>query len=146
MEPETRAQEECRERIAGWTKELFGAKVTARDDGRGYRVRFGSASVDVSVSAWGAGEAVVLASAPVVSGAALTPELMAYLLRKNCDTRLGAFGIAENGDVELRYSLVGSTCQREELRASLQYLMLAADLCDDEIVARWGGRRAVDGG
>ena len=59
--------------------------------------------------------------------AGLTPDLMAYLLRKNCETRFGAFGVSEAGDIELRYSLVGSTSQKEELRASVQYLMLAAD-------------------
>jgi Putative bacterial sensory transduction regulator len=125
-------------------KELFGTTVEPGDDGLAYRVHFGSASVYISVSPWGDNEAVILARAPVVSGTDLTPELMSYLLRKNCETRFGAFGISESGDIELRYSLVGSTCQKEELRASVRYLMLAADLCDDEIVARWGGRRALD--
>ena len=141
-----RIQEACGARVAAWMKELFGAKLSTLEEGRGHRVRFGSAWVDVSVSAWGEAEAVITASAPVVSGATLGLDLMAYLLRKNCETRFGAFGVSEAGDIELRYSLVGSTAQREELRASVQYLMLAADLCDDEIVARWGGRRAADGG
>lgn len=139
---QSRIEQEVRERVVAWMKELFGATVEPSPEGRGHRMRFGSAAVYLTVSPWGENEAVILATAPVVSGTDLTPELMRHLLRKNCETRFGAFGISENGDIELRYSLVGSTCQKEELKASIRYLMLAADLCDDEIVARWGGRRA----
>ena len=137
-------QEQVHQRVAAWTKELFGEAATPLPDDARYRVRFGSAFVDVSVAPWGDKEAIVVARAPVVAGAAVDAELMRHLLHKNCETRFGAFGIGDDGEIELRYAIVGSTCQKEELKASVQYLMLAADLSDDEIVRRWGGLRARD--
>lgn len=144
MEQESQVVAEVRERMAAWMQEIFGTMARPRQDGAGLRVHFGSAFVDVSVSGWGANEAVVLTSAEVVSGAELTPELLRWLLDKNCEMRFGAYGITPSGDIEFRHAIVGSTCQKEELKASVQYVMLVADLADDQIVARWGGKRAVD--
>jgi hypothetical protein len=144
MDSPTRVQKEVYDRVAAWTVELFTAAAKPIEGRDGYRVAFGSAFVELTVGPVGDSEAVVVARAPVVSGASLTPDLLRYLLRKNCDTRFGAFGVGDDGDIELRYSIVGTTCQKAELRAAVQYLMLAADLCDDEIVARWGGLRARD--
>jgi hypothetical protein len=146
MELQSRVAQEVHARVAFWIAKLFGDSAKLCNGGGAYRIHFGSAFVEVSVTPWGDKEAVVVARAPVVSATDVTPELMHYLLRKNADTRFGAFAIGDSGDIELRYSIVGSTCQEQELRASVQYLMLAADLCDDEIVARWGGLRARDRG
>jgi Putative bacterial sensory transduction regulator len=141
---QNRMQQEVHGRVGAWLAELYGSTVKALADGAGYRVPFGSASVEVSVSAWGEGEAVVVARAAVVTGATMSAELMRELLRKNCETRFGAFGVTPGGDVEYRHSVVGSTCQKEEVKASVQYVMLVADLSDDEIVRTWGGHRALD--
>jgi hypothetical protein len=146
MEFQSRVEEEVHGRVTAWIAKLFGASAKPTQDARAHRVSFGSAFVEVSVATWGDKEAVVVARAPVVSGTDVTPDLMRYLLRKNADTRFGAFAITDAGDIELRYAMVGSTCQEGELRAAVQYLMLAADLCDDEIVSRWGGLRARDRG
>ena len=131
-------------------QELFGERVKSYDDGRGYRLHFGSAAVDVLVSAWGDSESIIVARivarATVVRGALMTPELMKYLLNKNSEIRFAAFSVDKDGDIEARHAIVGSTCQKEELKASVQQVMLVADLCDDEIVARWGGLRALDRG
>ena len=69
---------------------------------------------------------------------------MRHLLERNCEARFGAFGVTRGGEIEFRHSIVGSACQKEELKASVQYVMLTADLSDDEIVKKWGGRRATD--
>lgn len=144
MKVDTKIQAETRARVLAWAEELFGANAAHTNDGLGARVHFGSSFVELSVSAVGDTEAVVIARAPVVTGSAINADLLRYLLRKNCDTRFGAFGVDDTGEIELRYAIVGSTCQKAELRAALQYLMLAADLADDEIIARWGGVRARD--
>jgi hypothetical protein len=39
---------------------------------------------------------------------------------------------------------VGSTCDREELKALVMAVATTADRLDDEIVAKWGGERAMD--
>ena len=131
-------------RVGVWLAELFGASATSADGGAGYRVRFGSALVEVTVSPLGDAEAVIVARAPVVEGADVTAELMRHLLARNCEARFGAFGVTRDGAIEFRHSIVGSACQKEELKASVQYVMLTADLADDEIVGKWGGRRASD--
>ena len=144
MKFESELQKDVYERVGVWMKELFGERAAPLDDGSGYRARFGSASVDVSVSPWGANEAVILARAAVVSGADVNAELMRYLLDKNCEVRFGAFGVDKSGDIVFQHAIVGSACQKEELKASVQAVMLVADLCDEQIIARWGGRRAID--
>jgi len=135
--------EEVHARVGAWLAEMFGS---ASPEGAGYWVRFGSALVEVTVSPLGDAEAVIVARAPVVEGATVTPELMRHLLERNCEARFGAFCLTREGGIEFRHSIVGSACQKEELKASVQYVMLTADLSDDEIVKRWGGRRASDRG
>lgn len=141
---ESQVQRDVHERVGAWMNELFGERAAPRDDGPGFRAHFGSTSVDVSVSALGSNEAVILARAAVVSGATIDAELMRFLLDKNCEVRFGAFGIDKDGDVVFQHAIVGSACQKEELKASVQAVMLVADLCDEQIVARWGGHRAID--
>jgi len=144
MDFESQIQKDVHERVGLWMKEIFGERAAPLESGPGYRGHFGSASIEVSVSPWGDNEAVILARAVVVSGATINAELMRYLLDKNCEVRFGAFGIDKNGDIVFQHAIVGSACQKEELKASVQGVMLVADLSDEDIVARWGGRRAID--
>jgi len=144
MTEQNRTVQEVDGRVGAWLQELFGKSVSPAEGGAGYRVRFGSALVEVSVSPLGDAEAVIVARAPVVVGADVNAELMRHLLERNCDARFGAFGVTRGGEIEFRHSIVGSACQKEELKASVQYVMLTADLADDEIVKKWGGRRASD--
>src|SRR5262249_9065680 len=133
------------ERVGAWMKDIFGDKAAPLEGKGGVRLSFGSTSVDVTVSAWGSNEAVILARAVVVSGASIDADLMRYLLEKNCEVRFGAFGVDKVGDIVFQHAIIGSACQKEELKASVQAVMLVADLSDEQITARWGGRRAIDG-
>jgi hypothetical protein len=144
MTLQSRVQQEVHGRVGTWLTELFGGAARPREGGAGYEVRFGSALAEVSVAALGEGEAVIVVRAAVVKGASVSAELMSHLLGRNCETRFGAFGVNAAGEIEYRHSILGSTCQKEEVKASVQYVMLVADLADDEIVKRWGGRRALD--
>jgi hypothetical protein len=144
MDQANKLKNEVEARVAAWMRELFGTMTQPREGGGLHRVHFGSATVDVSVTPWGEREVVITAQAAVVHGATLQPDLMQYLLQKNGELRFGAFGLDATGDIVFRHSIVGSTCQKEELKASVQQVMLVADLSDDEIVKRWGGRRARD--
>jgi hypothetical protein len=144
MDFESQVQRDVHARVGTWMKEIFGEQAAPLAGGPGYRARFGSASVDVAVSAWGDNEAVILARAAVVSGATINAELMRYLLDKNCEVRFGAFGVDKNGDIVFQHAIIGSACQKEELKTSVQQVMLVADLSDEQIVARWGGHRAID--
>ena len=136
---------ETHARIDTWMRELFGTMVQdPRPDGT-IRVRVGSAVTETTLVPWGE-EHVVSTRARVAAGADLAPELLRYLLRRNDDVRFGAFGLDADGVIFFRHAIVAGTCDREELRASVTSVALVADRYDDEIVTRWGGRRAADAG
>ena len=144
MEFEHKVQLDCYHKVAALMKELFGEQVQTRDDGPLFGLPMGSAFVQVGVWPWGTDNAVVMTRALVVREVELTPELMHYLLRKNDEMRYGAFGLDNDGDIFFQYAVVGTTCGKEELKASVLAVGSVADRLDDEIVSRWGGRRAFD--
>lgn len=144
MEFTTKKQEEIYTTVGKWMKELFGDLVVAREDVPVYGIRFGSAFIQVSVYAWGEEEATITTRAYVVYGAEITLELARYLLKKNEEMRFGAFGVDDEGDIEFEHTILGASAQPEELKASVYTVMKVADEYDDEIVAKWGGQRALD--
>jgi hypothetical protein len=58
--------------------------------------------------------------------------------------RFGAFGLDSDNDVFFEHSIVGSTSDKVELKASVMAVVMTADRYDDQISSRWGGTRAVD--
>ncbi|MEW6283917.1 MAG: YbjN domain-containing protein [Candidatus Eremiobacterota bacterium] len=144
MQFETPAQKETYEKIAPWMKELFGHFAGQRDDAPAFGIWVGSALAQTMVYPWRDNEAVISTRAYVVTGAELTQELMHYLLRENDRMSFGAFGVDEDGDVFFEHTILGSTCDPPELKSSVLSVVLVADEYDDEIVARWGGQRAID--
>ena len=108
------------------------------------RICIGSAFAVLNVYPWKEDDAVVNTRSYVVTGVELTPDLLYYLLRENDDMRFGAFGIDEDNDIYFEYAIVGSTCDKPELKAAVGAVAATADEYDDLIVERWGGARAVD--
>ncbi len=144
MEFETEAQKACHEKVGPWVSELFGQSASPRDDRPVIRILQGPAFAQVGVFAWGESDAIITTRAYVVSGALLTPEMMYYLLRENEGMPFGAFGVDTDGDILFEHSIVGSTCDKKELEASVIAVLRTADEYDDQIVERWGGQRALD--
>ncbi len=144
MEFKTDVQKACYEKTAAMMKDLFGEMAMARDDVPLIGLVMGSALVNVGVHPWGTDDAVICGRSYVVFGADITPDLMQYLLRKNDEMRFGAFGLDSDNDIFFEHSIVGSTCDKAELRATVMAVLSTADLHDDEIMARWGGERAID--
>lgn len=140
----TEAQRTCYEKIAPWIGELFGADATARTEEPVFDVKVGSAVTEVGVFPWKEDESVVSARARVIHGVDLSPELLQYLLRQNSVIRFGAFGIESDNEIFFQHSIVGSTCDKPELEASVRSVSSLADKYDDQIRNRWGGSRAVD--
>ena len=134
MEFSTPAQEQCYERIAAWIPELFGESATARPDEPVWDIRVGSSVTELGVFPWKQDESVVSARAVVVRNVKFGPELLQYLLRQNSVMRFGGFGIESDNEIYFLYSLVGSTCDRPELEASVRAVSSMADHYDDEIV------------
>ena len=144
IEFQTDAQKQCYEKVAPWVKEIFGDFAVVRDDRPVFMVNVGSAITHTAVYPWGDDDPTICSRAWVVQDAEMTPELMRYLLTTNDTMRFGAFGIDEDDDIFFEHTIVGSTCDRDELKTSIMAVVTTADRLDDEIVARWGGTRAMD--
>jgi hypothetical protein len=125
-------------------RQLFGEAAGVRTDFPAFGVWVGSAFAQTMIHPWGPDDAVICTRAYVVTGAQVTPDLMAFLLRANDRMRFGAFGLDEDGDIFFQHTIVGSTCDIKQLQASVAAVVLVADRYDDPIVARWGGQRAID--
>lgn len=144
MEFKTEAQRACYEKIVPMMKETFGEFTQVRSDAPIILVYIGSALARTGVFPWGKYDASICTRSYVVSDAELTPELMRYLLAENARMRFGAFGIDDQGVIVFEHTILGSRCDREELKASVMAVVMTADKYDDEIVSRWGGKRALD--
>lgn len=143
MEFQTDAQRACYARITPWLTQLFGELAAPRDEIPVISTVIGSALAQTAVLPWGDDDAVVTTRSYVVTGVEPDPELMHFLLRANADLQFGGFGIDADGDIVFQHSIVGSTCDREELQASVLAVVRTADRFDDQIVARWGGQTAL---
>jgi hypothetical protein len=143
MEFLSTAQQECYEKIKPWMVELFGSEVRVMDDMPVFEVTIGSTFAFVQVAPW-QHDATITARAYVASGADIKPELLLYLLRENDTMRFGAFGVDEAGDIVFQHAIVGSTCDQNELKATVASVVSIADQYDDRIVEEWGGRRGLD--
>jgi len=144
MEFQTTAQKDCYERIAPWMTDLFGDSAVAFEDEPLFIITIGSAVASTRVVPWGDDEALITTRAFVVTDVEMTPELSYYLLRANNGIYFGRFALDNEDDIVFEHSLVGSSCDRIELRHSVTTVVRLADDYDDEIVARWGGKRALD--
>ncbi|RZM81991.1 T3SS (YopN, CesT) and YbjN peptide-binding chaperone 1 [Leptolyngbya iicbica] len=144
MEFQTTAQEACYKRIGPWMHHLFGGSVVLFDDEPLFVVNFGSAVASTRVIPWEHNDALITTRSYVVTDIQVTPELSYYLLRENNDIRFGRFALDSENDIVFEHSLVGSTCDQIELQYSVTTVVSKADSYDDEIVARWGGKRALD--
>jgi hypothetical protein len=144
MEFKTAAQKECYEKIAPWVKEIFGTFVFAREDVPAFVVTVGTAMAQVGPFPWGDNDATITTRSYVVTGAEFVADLMEFLLHENDRMRFGAFGVDDDKDIFFEHTIVGSTCDKEELKASILAVILTADQYDEKITSRWGGQSAKD--
>jgi len=143
MEFQTQAQQDCYNKVAGWMDDLFSQFPWEKLDLPGFGLFLGSAWVEVRIYPWG-NDAIINTRSHVVTGAVITPELQNFLLQKNAEMLFGAFSLNTEGDVLFEHTIVGSSCDPEELEASVMAVLKIADEYDDQIVTRWGGERALD--
>ncbi|MCJ7625253.1 MAG: YbjN domain-containing protein [Anaerolineaceae bacterium] len=144
MEFESNVQKEVFEKIEPWMMDMFGIFVKKRDDAPFFGINIGSTFVHVGVYPWGEEEATITARAYVVTGVEVTSGLMEFLLKENDTMRFGAFGLDKDSDVFFQHTIVGSTCDADELKNSVLAVGYTADKYDDQIVRHWGGERAAD--
>ncbi len=144
MKFESQSQKQVFEKVQVWIKELFGEMAGTHSEIPSFGLPLGSAFVQVNVLPWTDDDAVITTRSYVVQGADPTPELMLFLLQQNDSMRFGAFGMDSDKDVFFEHTIVGSTCDKDELKASVLAVGFTADQYDDKIRDRWGGMRAVD--
>ncbi len=144
MQFETEAQRACWERVRQYLREGFGEIPAIMEDKPVFLIRMGSTVVQGSCYPWGEEKSVVTNRAYVVLDVEVDLELATFLLRKTNELRFGAFGMDEDGDIFFEHTVLGDTLDAEELKSSVRAVMSTADRYDDEIAARWGGRRAAD--
>ena len=140
MEFNTNAQKEIYEKVMPWIKELFGIFARAQEDAPYFGLNVGSAVVHIGILPWGEHDAVIKTRSYVLRSPELTPELLHFLLRENDTMRFGAFGIDEEGDVFFEYSIQGSTCTIESLKAAVLAVGYTSDQYDEKLADRWGGQ------
>jgi hypothetical protein len=141
---DTEAQQTVYEKIRPWFQELFGTFASFHEERPTCYVLVGSAWTSTVIFPWGEDDATICTRAWCVTGAELSQELLKYLLRENADMRFGGFSIDGDDDILFEHTIVGSTCDKEELRSSVLAVANTADKYDDEIVKRFGGTRMID--
>lgn len=144
MKFETAAHQACYEKVVPWLKAMFKELATEREDAPVIDIRVGSAVAHMEVKAWGDDLATITTRSYVVSGADMKPDLLRYLLNENSRMRFGAFSVDDNDNILFEHTIVGTTADRDELQASVMAVVTVADQYDDQIVAGWGGQRALD--
>jgi len=148
MEFKSDIQKTCYEKIRPWMMEIFGESARPDTEIPFFRVRAGSALAYVQVDPWtdprGENSAVIWSYAYVVRGAEPTAELMRELLDKNAKRVFGAFGLQEDNTILFSHTILGPSCDKDALRAAVRAVVEASDNYDDELVAKYGGQRALD--
>jgi hypothetical protein len=143
MEFQSSVQEKHYTKVSDWMRRLFGDIPWEKLDEPGFGLFMGSAWVEVRILPWN-DDTVVNVRSTVVSDVNLTVDLLNYLLRENHEMRFGAFSVSKDGDILFEHTIVGSTIDKKELESSVIAVLEISDKYDDEIVARWGGKRALD--
>jgi len=146
MEFETEAQRRAYEHCVELARAVFGETLVPLEDEPCFVMAKGSAFLYAHVKPWGEDRSVLQVYAPVVFGAEMTLDLALYLLQENDSMRFGAFSVGEDGTIFFNHNIVADSMDKEEFKASILAVLMGADDCDDEIVQRWGGRRASDTG
>jgi hypothetical protein len=144
MEFKTPAQQQIYEKVAQYMKEIFGEMVRVHQEKPWFYVYEGSAFCTTNVYAIGEDDAVINTRSYVVTQIELVPELLKFLLLENDSMRFGSFGIDKDNDIFFEHAILGSTCDKEELKASVLAVVRTADKYDDTITQRWGGLRFAD--
>ncbi len=109
-----------------------------------FAIPHGSSSVAIVVRPYTETDTMVELIAQIVSEAKVTPEVMHWLLRKNAELHMGAFGLLFDDSIVYNYSLSGNNLDADELESAIASIAVIADHYDDELVQMTGGKRAVD--
>ncbi len=147
MEFKTEAHKQAYDKARDYLHALFG-EVNVTQMGDTFALQEGSTFVYLRTFPIGEKQAGVEVFSYVVVDVAVTEALMRYLLTYNLRLMFGGFGLAVddagNGAVVLTHTILGNGMDRVELYASVSAIARVADNLDDQIVAQFGGKTALD--
>lgn len=143
MQFDSDAQRLVHERVAGYMSQLFGEEATASADSPEFVLPRGSAEVNVAVSSV-QDAAVVAVYAWVATDVQPSLDLYRHLLEQNMNAVFGAYGLDGSNAVLFRHAIPGAALDKDGLRAAIKAVADVADAADEDIVKRFGGKRAID--
>lgn len=144
MEFVSKAHKEIYERVGEWMKELFGMFFDPVPGVPVYIFRQGDTLTQITVGSWSTDDASITVRSYVVHDVEPSKELMHFLLTENAQFRYGAFGLDTDDDVFFEHAIVGSTCDPEELKASVLAVANVSDRYAERIIPEYGGVKTVD--
>ncbi len=119
---------------------LKGAAIPfVQEDGK-CRVERGSTAVFVSAHAWQDRYTIIELVCPVLNGVDLSEDLLKRLNELNEKLYFGK-AYWRNNEVWIAHNLLGDHLDSDELIASVGMMAVVADHLDDELKARFGGKR-----
>ncbi len=142
MEYEHDAHRKTHEKVERYLNQLFEEPFKDPDDGHFY-VTYGSTVLEIAVDPYGPEEAIVRLVAYCVQGVEVSENLERGLLETNLDLPVGGFALIDQ-DVFLCYSLFGKTTDSRSLLDAIAGVANASDEYDDLIVAKFGGKTALE--
>jgi hypothetical protein len=110
--------------------------------------RWGSAHVFLKAVQYGADESIVVINIPFLLEVAPSPEVFRHVALHADDWHFGHLSATETGDglkLWLTHSLLGDYLDVEELKTAVATMASTADQLDDELRAKFGGRRYHEG-
>ncbi len=144
MNFQTESQENCYTKLADWLPQVSGCIVSPDTGNPIFSLRLGSAIVLIEVRPFREAESIIYIWTYVATEVEIRDDLLRYLLNQNYSFRFGGFSMADDGDIKFHVTLLGGSCEQNELNLALTEVLESADRYDDLIVDRWGGRRASD--
>jgi hypothetical protein len=136
-----------KDKVQRYLSDLVGPlQLTATGD---FSFQFGSARVFVNCTAFGdAGDTVVRVTAPVLFECKPSPDLYEHVATHADDYLFGHLSVQPQHDgtvsVMFTHILLGDFLDPEELKRAVGGVVTTADQIDDELKARFGGKRFHD--
>src|SRR5215212_1108202 len=147
MEFKSDAHKKAHENVRDCLRSLFG-EVNVKDMGDNFALQEGSTFVYARAFPIGEKKSGVEVFSYVAVDVTVTEDLMRYLLTYNLRLVLGGFGLSigedGKGAIVLTHTILGDTMDREELYGSVSAIARVADDLDDQLVATFGGKNALD--
>lgn len=147
MEFKSDAHKKAYEKTRNYLYTLFG-EVNLKITDDTFVLQEGSTFVYVRTFPIGDKKSGVEIFAYVVIDVLVTEALMRHLLTYNLRLIMGGFGLAMGDDgkaaVVLTHTILGDSMDRDELYGSVSAIARVADDLDQQIVAAFGGKTALD--